>query len=384
MRKTVAIAVAVLACTGGCSDESDSAAGGTVQFAASGEMLALGGFSFPPAGAGDPAFVDGWQVRLDRMLVTVDNLTLFDNPDQSPTDQSQTGAPVARLTGPWAVDLHQAGSLPGKGGSEDRAVALATIDHQNLVDGAPFDETVRYAFGFDVVAATSSAQVVNLDAAAQADYATMVQNGWTVLYVGTATFKAASCTDTGNGAYDFTALPTVVSFKLGFKSPTTYQNCQNPDNDPAMPLGGEEHQRGVQVRSNATTIAQVTIHTGHPFWESVLHDSPAHFDQMAAQAKLVGGGFEVTLDDVVGVDFAAFTDSSGNDLPWRSCLSTYTPPDTSPVMHFDSQGVAYNPTANPGDALRDYADFMTYMQSTQGHLNADGLCFVKRNYPSPQ
>ena len=34
-------------------------------------------------------------------------------------------------------------------------------------------------------------------------------------------------------------------------------------------------------------------------------------------------------------------------------------------------------------ALRDYRDFMTYDQSTQGHLNSDGLCFVKRNYPSP-
>ena len=33
--------------------------------------------------------------------------------------------------------------------------------------------------------------------------------------------------------------------------------------------------------------------------------------------------------------------------------------------------------------LRDYYDFATYNQSTQGHLNADGLCAVIRNYDSP-
>jgi hypothetical protein len=40
--------------------------------------------------------------------------------------------------------------------------------------------------------------------------------------------------------------------------------------------------------------------------------------------------------------------------------------------------------APPGDALRNYADFVAYQQSTQGHLNADGLCAVKRLFPSPR
>src|SRR5947209_17581212 len=38
---------------------ADPGAGG-VLFAASGEVLALTGYPFPPANAGDPAFVDGW------------------------------------------------------------------------------------------------------------------------------------------------------------------------------------------------------------------------------------------------------------------------------------------------------------------------------------
>ena len=52
-------------------------------------------------------------------------------------------------------------------------------------------------------------------------------------------------------------------------------------------------------------------------------------------------------------------------------------------MHFDSLGVPYDPNGDPNSVVRDYRDFMTYDQSTQGHLNSDGLCFVKRNYPSP-
>jgi len=32
-----------------------------------------------------------------------------------------------------------------------------------------------------------------------------------------------------------------------------------------------------------SVVGQVTIHTDHPFWDSVLHDSPAHFDQFAAR-----------------------------------------------------------------------------------------------------
>jgi hypothetical protein len=39
---------------------------------------------------------------------------------------------------------------------------------------------------------------------------------------------------------------------------------------------------------------------------------------------------------------------------------------------------------DPSTGFRDYADFSTYNQSTQGHLNSDGLCVVQRHYPSPR
>ena len=34
-------------------------------------------------------------------------------------------------------------------------------------------------------------------------------------------------------------------------------------------------------------------------------------------------------------------------------------------------------------SIRDLYDFVTYTQSAQGHLNAEGICYVQRNYPSP-
>ena len=65
------------------------------------------------------------------------------------------------------------------------------------------------------------------------------------------------------------------------------------------------------------------------------------------------------------------------------------PPTTSTrkftgAMAFDPGSVPHATGNDPSTGLRDYADFATYNQSTQGHLNSDGLCFVKRNYASPQ
>jgi hypothetical protein len=92
----------------------------------------------------------------------------------------------------------------------------------------------------------------------------------------------------------------------------------------------------------------------------------------------------VTLEDLKGVNFTAFKDRAGKALPWRSCVSTYTPPNTSQTMGFDSPGIPYSPGGDPTQVLRDFYDYVTYNQSTQGHLNADGICSVKRNYPSPK
>jgi hypothetical protein len=414
---TIAVFAAALSLFGGCSSSSSNssttpeagASGftppadpgpGGILFAASGEVLALTGYAFPPANPGDPAFVDGWQVNFTRLLVTIDKITLSSNPDVSPGNQTLTGpAPgavngglVAEADGPWAVDLAHSDPnyLPGKGGPGEQAVPIVALKTQNKNGNQSFPtDGTRYAFGFDVVPATASALNVNIDAAGMSDYQQMVADGCTVLYVGTATFRGGTVTghtDCNSGAY--ATWPQTVDFRLCFKSPTTYGNCQNPDNDPAQAFPGEEHERGIAFLSNESVIGQVTIHTDHPFWDSVLHDSPAHFDQYAA--RVVGqqdaGVPTVTLEMTQGVDYTAYTDALGNHLNWRYCIDPPTDvhPQFTGAMAFDPQSVPHATGNDPATGLRDYYDFASYDQSTQGHLNSDGLCAVERHYPSPQ
>ena len=89
----------------GCSDGGSGGSGGTagaftapadpgpggVLFAASGEVLALTGYDFPPNPVDAPAFVDGWQLRFTRLLTTIDKLKLSSNPDVDPGNQALTG-----------------------------------------------------------------------------------------------------------------------------------------------------------------------------------------------------------------------------------------------------------------------------------------------------
>jgi hypothetical protein len=355
-----------------------------ILFTASGEALAQTGYDFPPASADAAQFYDGWDIKFDRLLVTFDKITLSANPDTDPGDQSKTGGLVAQVNGPWAVDLHRddPSYLDGKSGGGERAIPIAALTTQSNGSAFATDGT-RYAFGFDAVVATSNAQNVNLDTAALADYQAMTASGCAVLYVGTATFRGDK-TDAACYPTDHHGWPDTVKFKLCFKTPTTYINCQNPDNS-GMPVSpDEEAQRGIAFDAHSAVIGQVTFHTDHPFWDSVLHDSPAHFDQFAARVIGLDAGIPtVTLETTKGVDYLAYTDLQGQPVNWRYCSAPPTdvhPPFTG-RMAFDPHGIPHS--TDPATGLRDYYDFATYNQSTQGHLNADGLCFVQRNYPSP-
>jgi hypothetical protein len=232
---------------------------------------------------------------------------------------------------------------------------------------------------------------VNLDADALGRYAKMIQAGCAVLMTGTATFRGgtvAGHTDC-NDDPAYADWPGTVAFELCFPSPVSLVNCQNPDNDPARPIEGEEHQRGVALSPSRSIVAQMTIHTDHPFWDAVVHDAPLHFDQLAARVAgqaTDGGVPTVTLEMTKGVDYTAYTDAQGRGVKWRYCIDP--PTDVHPPFHgamsFDPGSVPHSPDGDPGEGLRDYYDFALYDQSTQGHLNSDGLCYVRRNYPSPR
>lgn len=366
----------------GCGAASEHG-GGSVAVQISGEAAATDGFAFPLGS--DVVFEDGWQLHFTHVLVTVAAVTLSENPDKAPADQSQTDEPVARADGPWAVDLALGGSAAAAGG-EGRAVPLTHIDAENLHHDDAFAPDRRYAFGYRIVAAASAAEQVNFhaDDESAALYARMIEQGDAVLYAGTATFVGSDCA-ASDSAYDFSAVPRVVPFALGFATPTTYVNCQNAQNQ-GVPFEGENYQRGIAVLPNQAALAQITLHLEHPFFSDTVHDSPLYFDQIAARLASNGGPV-LESADLVGVDPTAFTDASGAALPWRDCPhggSTATPPPGR-QRGFGVGHVLVDPTGNPSGVFRDYRAFIAYVQSTQGHLNGgEGLCYVARDYPSPE
>ena len=390
---------------------TDPGAGGFV-ITISGEVNALSGYPYPPFDPSQTWMVDGWNWRIDAYIVVVDRVVLWSNPNASPTDQSQHGPQVAHANGPFVVDLHKGGPLTGAGGAGEESLALTTIGNQNDNGGASFDPTVTYGFGFSTVQAPGdgSAINVNLDSTEQAYYQLMVKNGYSVFYHGTATWAGnqagqsgfglctqnagsdagASDGGTSGGAYDFSQLPQTMSFELGFSTPTNYVNCINY----TVSEQTNSTVRGVQTSTAQSVLNQVTVHMDHPFWESFQEDTPVHWDQIAAQ--YIGVMNPVAhVEDMKGVPFSPFTDKNGNVLPWRNCEPMYYAPPTTGAMSFSTLSVPQNPqgtcTGNtPADfstancpAIRDYYDFMRYTQSTQGHLNSQGLCYIDRQYPAP-
>ena len=370
---------------------------------ASGEAFARSGYAFPPASADDVAFVDGWALRYDRVLTTFDHITLSQGPNKSATDQPLcddgkggaivcgTGSSVvAEVDGPFVIDLHQGGSLADADGAALDAAPVAALTGRNQQGNAAFDPATPYAFGFAVVPATLGAKNINLDAAALADYQEMVTEGYTTMLVGTATWQGnrngdladPGCTSVGPD-YDFSALPRTIEFRLGFVAPAIYRNAQNPARKTA-PIGDEEHPRGIQTVANQSTIAQLTFHLDHAFWESFVHDSPAHFDQFAARYAGQTTTPTARLEDFLGTGLRPFVDAQGHPLPWRSCLpaSSYTPPSAT-AMSFDTLSIPVDAAGSPATSIRDFSDYARYNHSTFGHLNADGLSFVDRQYPSP-
>lgn len=347
-----------------------------------GESSAIEGNAFPPPVGAELYFLDGWEIAYEHVLVTVGSVNISEGPDTNPNDQAVTGPLVAEAMGPWAVDLAKGGPLDSK---EDngKSVALARITNQNKKSGTPaFDVTSKYAFGFSLVAAGAGAQNVNLDADAQAAYRLMAQNGWTVWFKGTATWKGdqgtPACRST-NAAYDFARFPKVVNFAFGFKAPVNFKNCINPDLQPA-------DSRGVQTVTNAQTIAQVTFHLDHAFWEALTEDAPLRWDLIAAR-KSVSSGVGPSMVDVteadLAVDFLAPRDAQMNAIPWRTCGPVNVGERTTGTVSYDPGTVAVNP-AGGAAGLKNLVDYMTYNLSTFGHMNNDGLCFPDRQYPSPR
>jgi hypothetical protein len=364
-RTTQWTAIAVLCSTIiiGCGTSDGSEKAGELQVTVSAEGLGANGYAFPPTAGQEVAFVDGWAVNFDRIIVAVGNVRLSEIPDKNPGDQSAIGSVVAVRKGPFVLDLKQPGNALDKGQAGRVAIRLPIDDLKGL-----FDLEQRYAFSYDLVVATSDATFVNIDAN-DADVLEMIAAGQRAMLTGHADFKGQVCQSSVAG-YPFGTLPKSVKFRFGLDGSVSYLNCQNPDNT-GEPIEGEESQRGIQMLPNGITTAQITVHTDHLFWPTISHENLPLFNQFAANSQLANGANSVDLDMVAVVPVPSVTDSAGQALPWRSCVDAdmYVLPTQPSTMMFDVGS----------QALTNLHDFVQFNASTMGHLNADGLCYVVRH-----
>jgi hypothetical protein len=379
MNKRFVLSVAAVLCGMRCgtttSTPDSGASGGGFQVTVSGEGFASEGIAFPaPAGSEEPFFQDGWDVKFESVVASIGNVTISEEPDRNAADQSQTGPVVAELSGPWIVDLAKDSPLVAKE-MNGKAFELGSIANQNKKGGASFNANDKYAFGYSLLKATPNSTNVNqVDAAT---VATMQAKGYALWIKGTATFKGENCRSTV-ASYNFNTLPKKVNFAFGYSIPTVFKNCINPE------LSTKD-ARGIQVRTGAPTVAQITLHLDHAFWESLEEDAPLRWDLIASRKALTPGAdsISVTDEDLKGVSFEAPKDSAGAALPWRYCGAAQSSDRTSGTVSYDPKGVPVS--AAGGEAgLKDLYDYMQYNLSTFGHLNNDGLCFPERQFPAPK
>lgn len=358
--------------SGGNPDGGQPEAKGGFVVTVSGEDLAVNGYEWTKDSLADgdpPAFVDGWAIKFDHVIVTVDKIRVNADPDKDEANPTNMGAVVASVDGPFAVDVAIGGDVVGKSGSPDeKTVAVATIEKQS--SGAAFDPATRYGFSYDLVGAAANAKLVNLDAAGKALYEEAKTKGWSTIYSGTATYKGPPVEDDA-GTNVFAKIPKEVKFKLGFKNPSTYANCRNTD----LQKAGDEFPRGVQATANKSTVVQITVHTDHAFWNKLnVEGTPLHFDAIAANSSTYGTPATpgvVTIDDLVNVDVTGFKTKAGEPLPWRSLVKDFTAP--AGQMKFDANGTSFT-------KANSFAAFLAYSAASGGHMNADGECEITNNF----
>jgi hypothetical protein len=362
-------AAVISGCGGDDDDASAVATSGGFSITVSGEDLASIGYGWSKDSLADgdpPAFVDGWEVHFDHVIVTVANLTLSRDPDQDEGNPRHVGGTVASAAGPWAVDAAIGGDVVGKSQSPDeKTIQIAAFAKQD--SGDAFDPESRYAFTYDLVAASQDATLTNLDAEGLVLYEEAQTKGYSTILAGTATYRGPE----PEAGSVFAKIPTEVAFSLGLTNPSSYINCRNTDLSPV----GDEFPRGVQANATKATTVQITIHTDHGFWDTLnVEGTPLHFDPIAANAVGYGTPGEpgrVSIDELVGVDVTGFTTAEGEPLPWRSLVSDYDAP--AGQMRYDSNGTSFQ-------KVNSFAAYLAYSAASGGHLNADGECEIKNNF----
>lgn len=332
----------------------------TIQVSASGEALGAQGYDYTSTpGDGDLVFVDGWQVRFTRYLVTIGKVSVAAM-GADPDKRDQVGSTVVEQRGPWIVDVHKPGPIVGAGGSPETAVPVVVLR-------ANFDTARTYAFSYETTPATFSVKNTNLVAADRAALLAMIEHGWVKYIEGTATYRGRTSSASVDSSFE--DYPTRVHFAFGIADPAAYLNCHNPEIGEA----DEPTNRGVRPSGAGAVRAQLTFHTDHLFWDQAdVEGAPLRFDALAARVlrfgEDTGALHELTSEELAGVSPSALVDQ--NEQPVR---------DRGEQTQGYEPGAVRPPTygTNGVSDITDLRSFIAYNNRAQGHLNSDGLCFVQ-------
>jgi len=349
----------------GCSTDSTNKDAKSFVVTVSGEDLAHDGYGWTKGknAQGDPPqLVDGWAVTFDHWIITVARIRLNEDPDKDSQDPTVLGPTIVTDPGTFAVDVVRGGPIVGKSGSPDEKTVEIT-----RLPGDKLDPARRYAFSYDLVAATPMATLVNLDAAGKALYARAQTRGWSMAIEGTATYKG----DPAMMGTVFAKMPASVHFSIGLENPSSYINCRNTDLMPAM----GELPRGVQPDDRKPITIQITMHTDHLFWDQLnVERTPLHFDPFAIAAREFGGDagvLDVTSAEIGTLDVTGFKTSANEALLWRSLCPDYSAPRGQ--MSYRTNGTTLTP-------VNSFLSYVSYSAASGGHMNADGECTIKNAF----
>ena len=267
------------------------------------------GYQFPPANAGDPAFVDGWDVHFTRLLTTVDNITLSNGPDVSPGDQSLHGArrrqgdrPLGGRPGAQRSELPAGQGRPGRGGGADRGALTPELpageqrrlrhqrreslrlrlrrrsrdderDERQPGHGRAWPTTRRWRR--KGARCSTSARRRSKGRRPAAPARRQLRRRHPAIPPSTVRASGRSRATSCRSASASSRRPRTSTAR----TPTTIRRWRSR---------ARSMSAGSSSRPTRSVVGQVTIHTDHPFWDSVLHDSPAHFDQFAARVAGMG------------------------------------------------------------------------------------------------
>ena len=359
-------------------DKPPESTTGGVQVTFSGETFSVKGLPFAPANEGDPVFVDGWTLHFDEVLIAVGNVRLTDGiAPPTAVDPRPLKATVAQKVGPYIVDMHKPNGLVGADGV---APAQEIFTWAKRDDGKALSTTSKYAFSYDVVPATASATQINLSADQAADVALMVSKGWSKLYRGTAVYVGTGHVADPVADAKFAAFPTTLHFIAGLNDANQVLDCVNPSNGSAggQDSGADLSRRGIQVKPSGNTVAQITLHVDHLFWDKLtIEGTPLRFDPVAAWATAANSNAATPLDLSSLDKPLSTTFADGTPLPDRAPYQNvpggYTSDQSNPAqVVLETSGVS---------TVKNLADFLAFSNQSEMHLNADGLCYMVGQYP---